>query len=134
LTPATPRCRAGTPATVAPAGTSRLTTAPAPTIAPAPTLTPPSRIAPEPIVAPSPTVTASCSQSPVPASWPASSVARGRLSLQNITPWPTKTPSPIVTPEQMNVWLWILQRGPTEASAWISTKVPTLLPSPISQP
>ena len=39
-------------------------------------------------------------------------VARGRLSLMNITPWPTKTSSSIVTPSQMKVWLWILQRAP----------------------
>ena len=42
--------------------------------------------------------------------WPA-----GTLSLMNITPWPTKTSSPISTPSQMNVWLWILQRAPIVA-------------------
>ena len=31
----------------------------------------------------------------------------------NITPWPMKTSSSIVTPSQMNVWLEILQRRPT---------------------
>ena len=36
-----PTTRAGTPATVAPAGTSRVTTAPAPTVAPSPMVTPP---------------------------------------------------------------------------------------------
>ena len=51
------RARAGTPATTAPAGTSRVTTAPAPTSAPAPMRTPPSTRAPEPMLAPRSTVT-----------------------------------------------------------------------------
>src|SRR5204862_6280572 len=46
--------RAGLPSTVAPAGTSRATTAPAPSLAPAPTSTPFNTIAPIPIQAPSP--------------------------------------------------------------------------------
>ena len=41
-----------------------------------------------------------------------------------MTPCPTKTSSSIVTPSQMNVWLWILQRAPTTAPRWISTNVP----------
>ena len=61
-------------------------------------------------------------------------VARGRLSLTNITPWPMKASSSIVTPSQMKVWLWILQAAPITAPRWISTKVPIRLPAPISQP
>jgi hypothetical protein len=61
-------------------------------------------------------------------------VAAGRLSLTNITPWPTKTSSPIVTPSQTNVWLWILQRAPIVAPRWTSTNVPIRLSSPIRQP
>ena len=49
----------------------------------------------------------------------------------NMTPWPTKTSSSIVTPSQTNVWLWILQRAPIEAFFWISTKVPIRVSSPI---
>ena len=33
----------------------------------------------------------------------------------NITPWPMKTWSSIVTPSQMKVWLEILQRRPIVA-------------------
>ena len=33
------------------------------------------------------------------------------------TPCPTKTSSPISTPSQTNVWLWILQRAPIDRPA-----------------
>ena len=49
--------RAGTPPTVAPGGTSRVTTAPAPTVAPSPIVTPPSTTARWPRNTPSPMVT-----------------------------------------------------------------------------
>src|SRR5436309_2944789 len=52
----------------------------------------------------------------------------------NITPCPTKTPFPIVTPSQMNEWLWILQSAPMTAPRWISTNVPTRVLSPIEHP
>src|SRR5262245_53211343 len=52
----------------------------------------------------------------------------------NITPCPTKTSSPISTPSQMNVWLWILQRAPIFAPRCTSTKVPIRESSPIEQP
>ncbi len=55
--------RAGTPRTIAPGGTSRVTTAPAPTSAPAPTRTPPSTTAPDPIDAPRSTTVSRRSQS-----------------------------------------------------------------------
>src|SRR5579864_4720006 len=45
-----------------------------------------------------------------------------------------KTLSSIVTPSQMNVWLEILQRFPTLAFFWISTKAPILVSSPTSHP
>ena len=69
--------RAGTPATVEPADTSFVTTAPAPTSAPAPIRTPPSMIAPEPIDAPRSTMRRQ--QLPVAFVWsrPAAVVARG---------------------------------------------------------
>jgi hypothetical protein len=38
------------------------------------------------------------------------------------------------TPEQMKVWLWTRTRRPMVTSRWISTKAPTRLSSPISQP
>ena len=82
------RARARRP-TVAPAGTSRVTTAPAPTSAPAPMRTPPRMTAPEPTLAPSSTIVSH--QLPIRASVcspPPAAVAAGRLSLTNITPWP----------------------------------------------
>src|SRR5260370_15420860 len=45
-----------------------------------------------------------------------------------------KTSSSILTPEQMNEWLEILQFDPITAPRWISTKGPTRLPLPIVQP
>src|SRR5262249_58666888 len=48
-----PITRAGTPAAIAPAGTSRVTTAPAPTCAPRPTVTPGRIVAPTPTSQPS---------------------------------------------------------------------------------
>ena len=65
---------------------------------------------------------------------PEPDVARGVLSFTNITPWPTKTSSSIVTPSQMNVWLWILQRAPMTAPRWISTNGPMRVSSPIAHP
>ena len=50
------------------------------------------------------------------------------------TPWPTNASSSMVTPSQMKVWLEILQRAPTTAFFWISTKVPIRVSSPIVQP
>ena len=52
----------------------------------------------------------------------------------NITPWPMKTLSSMVTPSQIKVWLEILQRLPTVAFFWISTNAPILVSSPISHP
>src|SRR5947209_4971477 len=128
------RTRAGTPATVSPGATSRVTTAPAPTSARAPIRTPPRMTAPEPMLAPRSTVVSSTSQSSPLCSSPVSFVARGALSLMNITPCPTKTSSSMRTPSQTKVWLEILQRAPTDAPRWISTKVPTRLPSPMRHP
>ena len=59
-------------------------------------------------------------------------VARGYRSLMNMTPWPMKTRSSIVTPSQMKVWLEILQRRPTVAFFWISTNAPIWVSSPIA--
>src|SRR4051812_38702650 len=95
---------------------------------------PPRTTAPEPIEAPRPMCVGSNSQSSSVCRAPPSPVARGRLSLMNITPCPTKTSSPMCTPSQMNEWLWILQRAPTVAPRWISTKGPMRLASPIEQP
>ena len=90
--------------------------------------------APEPIAARRSTTVGSSAQSASVCSSPSSVVARGNLSLMNITPWPTKTSSSIVTPSQTNVWLWILQRAPMDAPRWISTNGPIRVPSPIEQP
>ena len=79
------------------------------------------------------TVRSSCQSSAVCSS-PFCVVARGNLSLTNITPWPTNTSSSIVTPSHTNVWLWILQRAPITTPRWISTNGPTRVSSPIAHP
>ena len=62
-------------------------------------------------------------------------VAAGRLSLTNMTPCPTKTSSPIVTPSQMNVWLWILQRcADRRAALDLDERCRSRVPSPMRQP
>ena len=110
--------RAGTPATTPPDSTSRVTTAPAPTSAPAPirhaARARPPRSRSTPLAR---RRWSGASQSSAVCRAPASVVARGVLSLTNMTPWPTKTSSSIVTPSQMNVWLWILQRAPIDGAA-----------------
>src|SRR5258708_5237052 len=45
-----------------------------------------------------------------------------------------KTLSSISTPSQIKVWLDILQRFPTLAFFWISTKAPIFVSSPIVHP
>jgi len=91
-------------------------------------------VAPEPIDARFPTTVRSSVQSCSVWRLPSSAAARGRRSLMDITPCPTKASSWISTPSQTNAWLWILQRAPTTAPRWISTKVPIRVPSPIRQP
>src|SRR6266853_96398 len=126
--------RAGLPATMVRGGTSRVTTAPAPTMASSPIVTFARIVAPVPIEAPVLTSVFSTFQSCSVCRPPAVAVARGYISLTNITPWPMKTLSSIVTPSQMNVWLETLQRLPTDAFFWISTNAPIFVSSPISQP
>src|SRR5580765_2926530 len=126
--------RAGLPATIVAGGTLRVTTLPAPTIAFSPISMPHRIVAPEPIVAPRRTIVGTIVQSPSPCSSPRSFTARGKRSLMNITPCPTKTWSSISTPSQMKVWLDTLTRRPTFAPFWISTNVPMRDSSPISQP
>src|SRR5258708_3268467 len=128
------RTRVGLPATTAPAGTSLVTTLPAPTVAPSPIVIPQRMVAPEPIDAPRLTVVGTQAQSASVWSAPAALVAFGNRSLINITPCPMKTSSSRVTPSQRKEWLEILQRFPTRAPFWISTNVPILTSSPISQP
>src|SRR5216683_802550 len=95
--------RAGFPTTMAFAGTSLVTTLPAPTIAFSPIVTFARIVAPEPIEAPFLTSVGSTFQSLSVCNSPSGAVARGWVSLVNVTPWPTKTSSSIVTPSQMNV-------------------------------
>src|SRR5437868_1997825 len=79
--------RAGTPATVAPGGTSRVTTAPAPISACAPMVTPHMMMAPLPIDAPRQTRVGTTDQSRSVWSSPPATVALGWRSLMNRTPW-----------------------------------------------
>ena len=106
------RGRAGLPATVVPGATSRVTTAPAPTMAPAPIVTPGRITAPLPIEARGSTTAGSRTQSSEPFVSPDSVVAAGRRSFVKLTWWPTKTSSPIVVPAQTKVCDSILQRRP----------------------
>ena len=70
-------CRAGTPATVSPAGTSVVTTAPAPTRAPRPIRTPPRITLPDPRLAPCSTIVRRSVQSSAVFRRPSAVVARG---------------------------------------------------------
>lgn len=119
--------RAGTPITVAPSGTSRVTTAPAPTVASLPIVTPPRTVALLPIAAPDLTTTLLRSQS---FQWELR--PEGLLSLTNMTPCPTKTSSSRVTPSQMKVWDETWQFRPIRTPDCSSTNVPIIDPSPIS--
>lgn len=104
--------RAGTPATTAFAGTSFVTTLPAPTTAFSPMVTPHKIVEPVPMLAPFFTTVGMTLQSASVCSCPFSLVARGYLSLINETLWPIKTWSSIVTPSQINVWLETLTARP----------------------
>src|SRR5262249_17683526 len=115
---------AGLPATIAFAGTSLVTTLPAPTIAFSPIVTLHKIVAPEPIEAPLQTLVFSTFQSASVCSPPLAAVALGYTSLMKVTLWPTNTLSSISTPSQINVWLEILQRRPTVEFFWISTNAP----------
>src|SRR4051794_10470610 len=82
---------AGTPATLARAGTSAVITAPAPTRAAAPIVTPPRMTAPDPIAAPSCTSTPSNSQSSGDWTCPAAlSAARAEIGVQATRAGPGK--------------------------------------------
>ena len=114
--------RAGFPATVEFGATSWVTTLPAPTMEFSPMVSPPRMVEPDPIDAPFFTRVDSQFQSPFVRTRPLPSVARGQRSLMNITPWPMKTSSSIVTPSQMKAWLEILQRAPIFAPRWTSNR------------
>src|ERR1051325_497621 len=94
---------AGLPATIAFAGTSFVTTLPAPTIAFSPIVTLQRIVAPDPIDAPLHTLVFSTFQSASVCNPPPATVARGYTSLMNVTLWPTNTSSSISTPSQINV-------------------------------
>src|SRR5213076_50694 len=79
-----PITRAGLPATTAKAGTSRVTTAPAPTSARGEIVTPARIVALLPIAAPRHTNVRISRQSFSLLRWPSSVVARGKRSLVNI--------------------------------------------------
>src|SRR5262249_50679344 len=97
------------PTTVAPGGTSLVTTAPAPIIAPLPTRRPHKIVAFDPIETSSSIQVSSCSQSSGPCGVPSGLHGCGCRSLVNITPCPTDTRSPMCTPPQMNECDEILQ-------------------------
>ena len=104
------RILAGFPATTVDGGTFFVTTEPAPTIAPSPTVIPQRMVAFEPIEAPFLINVGVHVQSSAPWSCPSEPVACGNKSLVNMTPWPTKTSSSMVTPSQIKLWLEILHR------------------------
>src|SRR5260370_42451478 len=78
--------RPGFPATVAFAGTSLITTAPAPTSAHSPMVTPHKMVTPLPMLAPRLTVVGTTFQSGSVCNAPLTFVARGYLSLTKMTP------------------------------------------------
>src|SRR5579859_5289997 len=119
--------RAGLPATMACGGTSRVTTAPAPTSAKRPTRTGATRVALAPTVAPSSTVVRSqCGARGYP--------ARGWRTLVNCAPGPTNTSAPSTTPAHTLVWLWMRVPAPTTAPAATKQNAPTTTSSPSSAP
>src|SRR5664280_3232910 len=93
-----PMRRAGLPATSAWSGTSRVTTAPAPTVANAPTAVPATTTAPAPIEQPRRSWIGLTVQSSARASSPVRVIARGKRSLVRIALGPMKTPSSTLTP------------------------------------
>src|SRR5215475_8931436 len=125
---------AGFPATMAFAGTSLVTTLPAPTMAFSPMATLLRMVEPEPIDEPLRTMVFSTFQSASVCSSPEAAVARGYESLMKVTLWPIKTLSSISTPSQMKVWLEILTLRPMCAFFWISTNVPMRELSPTEHP
>src|SRR3990172_5718895 len=125
---------AGFPATIALGGTFFVTTLPAPIIAFSPIVTLLNIVAPDPTDAPFFTTMGSTFQSDSVCNSPDDVVARGNVSLINVTLCPMKTLSSMVTPSQMKVWLDILQLLPMVAFFWTSTNVPIFVLSPIVQP
>src|SRR5271157_4809199 len=125
---------AGFPATMVFAGTSFVTTLPAPTMAFSPMVTPHRIVAFDPMDAPFLTYVGTTLQSCSVCRLPPLVAERGYLSLVNMTPWPTNAKSSITTPSQIKLWLCILQWLPTIAFFWISTQAPILVLSPTVQP
>src|SRR3989442_3088181 len=111
--------RAGLPRTSACAGTSRVTTAPAPIIAYRPISRSGSTMAPAPIDAPRRTVVCPSTQSAAVWSEPSGFVARGRRSFVKTTCGPTNTPSSTVSPSKREAVFSTLHRSP------ITTPAPT---------
>src|SRR5262249_5961675 len=101
---------------------------------PSPTVSPPRIVALLPIDARDRTSVRTTDQSASAWSAPSAVTALGYVSLMNITPWPTNTPSSIVTPSQMKVWLDILQFAPLDAPFWIPTRLPIFGPPPTRHP
>src|SRR5664279_3367158 len=101
--------RPGLPTTNACAGTSRVTTAPAPTNAYSPIVVRQTTTTPAPKVAPRDTVVVSSSAPCFLMN------ARGEKSLVKITPGPRKTSSSIVTPSKLMTWFLTVTRSPMTA-------------------
>src|SRR5207245_7369735 len=103
-----PRCRAGLPWTSAKSGTSRVTTAPAPTNAKRPMVSPQRMVAFAPTVAPCRTSVGrySCFRE----IW-----LRGLITFVNTTDGPQNTESSRVTPSYTETLFWIFTPAPTTA-------------------
>ena len=93
--------------------TDLVTTEPAPMIEFLPIVNPGRITTFDPILAPSSTIVVSRTHEPVSTMVPSAFVALGLRSFVNITPCPTNTPFPILTPSQINECDWILQCVPT---------------------
>src|SRR5688572_4455536 len=121
-----PRTVAGFPATIAPAGTLLVTTAPAPTIARSPISMPDSSVALAPTDAPARTV--------VRLNVAGYCLLRGNRSLVNVALGPMKTSSSSVTPSHNWTPLLMVTRSPTTTSFSMNTWSQILQSSPIRAP
>src|SRR5262249_7855218 len=121
-----PARRAGFPTTSSWSWTSRVTTAPAPTMQYGPSVTPHTIVAFAPIDAPRPTWVGTIFQSV--------EVARGRRSFVKVALGPTNPSSAIVTPSNTETLFWIFPRSPPATPRSTKTFFPRtqLLPTDAS--
>ena len=87
-----------------------------------------------PMLAPSATRVSSHFAVAVPGAWARGNAARGRRTLVNIAPGPTKTSAPSVTPSHTLVWPCSRVPAPITAPAATNENAPTTAPAPSAAP